>query len=79
MAVSHILEDVNIFMQIFEPALFDIDTRAQVLHMWSVFTSQNIFIYRKHVSFWIMYNNYSVKALLNFIWVVFINHYGIKK
>ena len=31
MTVSHILEDVNNFMQIFEPTLCDIDTRAQVL------------------------------------------------
>jgi len=31
MAVSRILEDVNNFMQIFEPALCDIDTQAQVL------------------------------------------------
>jgi len=46
MAVSRILEDVNNFVQIFEPALCDIDTRAQVLDTWSVFTSQNIFIRR---------------------------------
>ena len=46
MAVSYILEDVNNFMQMFEPALCDIDKRAQVLDTWSVFTSQNIFIHR---------------------------------
>jgi len=46
MAISYILADVNNFMQIFEPALCDIDKRAQVLDTWSVFTSQNIFIHR---------------------------------
>jgi len=40
---------------------------------------QAVFKSSKHVLFWIMYNNYSMKALLNFILVVFINHQGIKK
>jgi len=46
---------------------------VMVLHVVSVFKSC------KQVLFWIVYNNYSMKALLNFIRVVFINHQGIKK
>ena len=46
MAVYHILEFVNNFMQIFEPAHFVNRNEIILLHMWSVFTSQNIFIHR---------------------------------
>jgi len=46
MAVSYILEDVNNFMQIFEPALCDIDKRAQVrMAIGWVFSMFGSFIY----------------------------------
>jgi len=48
-------------------------TIVMILHVISVFES------RKHVLCWIMYNNYSMTALLNFVQVVFINHQGIKE
>jgi len=44
---------------------------VMILHVVSVLESG------KCVLFWIMYNNYSMKALLNFIQVVFINHQKI--
>jgi len=41
---------------------------VMILHVVSVLKSG------KCVLFWIVYNNYSMKALLNFVQVVFINH-----
>ena len=45
---------------------------VMILRVVSVFESG------KRVLFWIVYNNYSMKALLNFIRVVFINQ-DVKK
>ena len=46
MAISYILEDVNNFMQIFEPALCDIDKWAQVrMAIGWVFSMFGSFIY----------------------------------
>ena len=46
---------------------------VRILHVVRLFVGSG-----KRVLFWIVYNNYSMKALLNFIRVVFINQ-GIKK